>query len=158
MDKAIKKQVLRLFTYGLHIVMCQDQDEVNAFTANWLTQVSFEPPLLALSIEHNAKSHTMVSHSKKFTINVLHAGQRDLAGTLGKSALRTPDKLAGIPYTITDTGYPVLQTALGWVACEVHQSIPVGDSTLFIAEVVAAGMLSEGKPLTMAEAGFRHAG
>jgi len=159
LDQATKKQALRLFTYGLYAVMCADQNDVNAFTANWLTQISFEPPLIALSIENNAKSLTIILNSKKFTINVLRTGQRELAGALGKPASRVPDKLAGIPYTMTDAGYPLLQSALGWVACDVRETMPAGDSTLFIAEVVDAGMLSnEGQPLTMAEAGFRHAG
>ncbi len=158
MDAAIKKQALRLFTYGLYVVMVSDKDEVNAFTANWLTQVSFEPPLLALSIENNAKSLTMIQHSGIFTINVLRSGQRELAGTLGRPALKAPDKLVGIPHIKTGTGYPILQSALGWVACEVRQTVPAGDSTLVLVEVVDAGMLAEGQPLTMAEAGFRHAG
>lgn len=158
MDQAIKKQALRLFTYGLYAVMCADQQEVNAFTANWLTQISFDPPLIAVSIENNARSLSIILNSKKFTINVLQVGQRELAGTLGKSATRTPDKLAGIPYTITNVGYPILQSALGWVACAVQQTVLAGDSTLVIAEVVDAGILAEGTPLTMAEAGFRHAG
>ncbi len=158
MDTAIKKQALRLFTYGLYVVMCADHNNVNAFTANWLTQVSFEPPLVALSIERNATSLAMVSNSKKFTLNVLQAGQRDLAGRLGKPAAKAPDKLADIPYTITEMGYPVLQSALAWVACDVQQIVPAGDSMLVIAEVVDAGLLATGTPLTMAEAGFRHAG
>jgi len=158
LDQSIKKQALRLFTYGLYAVMCAGQQDVNAFTANWLTQISFEPPLVAVSIENNAKSLSIILNSRKFTINVLQTGQRELAGTLGKSATRTPDKLAGIPYTTTNTGYPILQSALGWVACDVQQTVPAGDSTLVVAEVVDAGMLAEGTPLTMAEAGFRHAG
>lgn len=60
MDPAVKKQVLRSFTYGLYAIMSVDKDEVNAFTANWLTQVSFDPPLLAVSIENDAKSLTMI--------------------------------------------------------------------------------------------------
>ncbi len=158
MDPAVKKQVLRLFTYGLYAIMSVDKDEVNAFTANWLTQVSFEPPLLAVSIENDAKSLTMIQNSGTFTINVLQTGQREIAGALGRSAFKVPDKLAGIAHTTTAAGYPILESALGWVACNVRQTIHAGDSTLVIAEVIDAGTLAEGQPLTMAEAGFRHAG
>lgn len=158
MDTAMKKQVLRLFTYGLYIVMCSDNNEVNAFTANWLTQVSFEPPLVAVSVENASKSLPMMLHSNKFTINVLRSGQRELAGMLGKSALKAPNKLEGISYTMHDKGYPVLQEALGWIACDIRQTMPAGDSTLIVAQVVNAGMLAEGQALTMSEAGFKHAG
>jgi len=158
MDPMIKKQALRTFTYGLYIVMCAENGEVNAFTANWLTQVSFDPPLLAVSIENNSKSLPMIQRSGKFTVNVLSSDQRELAGKLGKSALKHPDKLVGIPYNLEADGIPNLDDALAWVACEVRQTMPTGDSTLVVAEIVNAAILSEGQPLTMAEAGFRHAG
>lgn len=158
MDPAVKKQALRLFTYGLYVVTCIDGDEVNAFTANWLTQVSFEPPLVAVSVENTSKSLPMILRSRKLTINVLHAGQRELAGQLGRSAFKAPDKLQGIRYDLLEDDTLVLHDALGWVACEVLQSVEAGDSTLLVAEVVNAGMLAEGEPLTMRAAGFRHAG
>lgn len=158
MDPAIKKQTLRLFTYGLYVIMCNDGEMVNGFTANWLTQVSFEPPLLAVSVENDSKSLPMILRSGKFTVNVLRSGQRELAGALGKSALKQPNKLDSVAYSIRTDGYPILHDALAWVACNVRQSVEAGDSTVIIAEIMDVGMLAEGQPLTMNEAGFRHAG
>jgi flavin reductase (DIM6/NTAB) family NADH-FMN oxidoreductase RutF len=158
MDLAVKKQVLRLFTYGLYAVTCLEGDETNAFTANWLSQVSFDPPLLAVSIENASKSLPMIQRSRKFAVNVLRSGQNKLAGTLGRSALKNPEKLKGIAYSTNADGYVVLHDALAWVACEVQQIVPAGDSTLIVAAVVDTGLLGEGAALTMAEAGFRHAG
>jgi flavin reductase (DIM6/NTAB) family NADH-FMN oxidoreductase RutF len=158
MDQAIKKQALRHFTYGLYAVSCAEGDDINAFTANWLTQVSFEPPLLAVSVENDSKSLPMIERTRKFAVNVFYSGAKGLAGTLGKSGLKNPNKLAGIGYTVQQDGYVILNEALSWVACEVRQVVPAGDSTLVIAEVVDAGILGEGEPLTMKEAGFRHAG
>ncbi|GHO82972.1 flavin reductase family protein [Dictyobacter formicarum] len=158
MDPAVKKQALRTFTYGLYVVMSKEDEVVNAFTANWLTQVSFEPPLIAVSIENDAKSLSMIQHSQAFTINVLKTGQRDLAGQLGRSYNKNPDKLAGISYSLQQDTYPVLNDALAWITCKVQNTMPAGDSTLIIAEVIDAGVQAEGASLTMNEAGFRHAG
>lgn len=158
MDLNLKKQVLRTFTYGLYAVSCANEGEVNIFTANWLTQISFDPPLIAVSVETVSKSLPMILRSRKFTINVLRSGDRELAGKLGKSALRQPDKLAGVGYDIGENGCPILHDALAWVACSVRHTVEAGDSMLIVADVVDVGMLSEGQPLTMAEAGFRHAG
>lgn len=158
MEQAIKKKVLRTFTYGLYAISCADGGEVNIFTANWLTQVSFEPPLLALSVENDSKSLPMILRSRVFTVNVLRSGQRELAGKLGKSAIYHPDKLAGIAFELGANGCPVLNEALAWVACEVKHTMEAGDSTLLLAEVVDTGLLGEGQPLTMVEAGYRHAG
>ncbi|GCE24672.1 flavin reductase [Dictyobacter alpinus] len=158
MDPATKKQALRAFTYGLYVIMSKENEVVNAFTANWLTQVSFEPPLIAVSIENNARSLAMIKQTQTFTINVLRTGQRELAGQLGRSYNKNPDKLTDIAYHLQDNRYPILDAALSWVACEVRNMVPAGDSTLCIAEVIDAGVLAEGTSLTMNEAGFRHAG
>ena len=158
LDPQLKKQVLRTFTYGLYAVSCANEGEVNAFTANWLSQVSFEPPLVAVSNENNTKSLPMILRSRKFIINVYREGDRELAGQLGKSALKHPEKLAGVAYTPGPGGAPILRDALAWVACEVRHTVEAGDSTLVVAEVVEVGMQDEGQPLTMKAAGFRHAG
>src|SRR6266436_3753101 len=158
MDPNVKKQVLRTFTYGLYAVSCADEGEINAFTANWLSQASFDPPLLMLSVENTSRSLPMILHSHIFTVNVLRSGGRDLAGKLGKSAIQHPDKLLGVGYQLGANGCPILHEALAWIACEVRHTIPAGDSTVIVAEVVDIGILAEGQALTMAEAGFRHAG
>ena len=158
MDPATKKKVLRTFTYGLYAVSCASEGEVNVFTANWLTQVSFEPPLIAVSVENTSKSLPMILRSRVFTVNVLRSGSRELAGKLGKSALQHPEKLSGVEYDLGANGCPILHEALAWIACEVRNTAPAGDSTLIVAEVVDVGILGEGQALTMAEAGFRHAG
>ncbi len=158
MDINTKRKVLRTFTYGLYAVSCSDEGEVNAFTANWLSQASFDPPLLMVSVENASRSLPMILHSRVFTVNVLRSGGRELAGKLGKSAIQHPDKLVGLDYEVGANGCPILRDALAWVACEVRHTAPAGDSTLIIAEVVDTGMLAEGQALTMAEAGFRHAG
>lgn len=158
MDVAVKKQVLRTFTYGLYAVSCADSGEVNLFTANWLTQVSFDPPLIAVSVENDSKSLPMILRSRAFTVNVLRSGSRELAGRLGKSAVQHPNKLNGVEYTPGTNGCPILQDAVAWVACNVLRTTEAGDSTLIVAEVVDVGMQDEGAALTMAEAGFKHAG
>ena len=84
MDAQSKKQVLRTFTYGLYAVSCANEGEVNIFTANWLTQVSFDPPLIAVSVENASKSLPMILRSRKFTVNVLRSGDRELAGQHGR--------------------------------------------------------------------------
>ena len=113
MDPKIKKQVLRTFTYGLYAISCADEGEVNIFTANWLTQASFDPPLVAVSIENVSKSLPMILHSRIFTINVLRSGGRELAGKLGKSALQQPDKLAGIGFEVFDAHMSAVEGSIG---------------------------------------------
>jgi flavin reductase (DIM6/NTAB) family NADH-FMN oxidoreductase RutF len=157
-DPAARRTVLRRLTYGLYVIGVSDGVDANVFTANWLTQVSFDPPLLALSVENDCRSHAIIERSRKFAVSVLETGRRDVAGDLGRHSTETPAKLSKVAHRFAANGCPVLEDALGYLACEVESSTPAGDSTLYVARVTEAVSLKEGEPLTMREAGFRHAG
>jgi flavin reductase (DIM6/NTAB) family NADH-FMN oxidoreductase RutF len=158
LDPAAKRIVLRLFTYGLYVIGVSDGTDANVFTANWLTQVSFDPPLLALSVENDCRSHGIIERGRKFAVSVLETGRREMAGDLGRHSTESPDKLSKVAHRFASNGCPVVEDALGYLACEVESSTPAGDSTLYVARVTEAVSLKEGEPLTMRETGFRHAG
>lgn len=158
MDEVAKKEALRLFTYGLYAVTCEGDGKRNAFTANWLSQVSFDPPLVVVSVENDSVSLPIIRGTRRFAINVFDAEQRDLAGQLGKSYSKHPDKIEGLQWGVSESGYSVLLNTLAYVECEVESETPAGDSTLVLGRVVGARVLRHEEPLTMLAAGFKHAG
>jgi len=159
MDPAIKKKSLRLFTYGLYVVTTQHGTESGAFLANWVTQCSFEPPLLALAVEQDAHSLAVLRASGRFALHVLESGQRELAGAFGRATAKVGAKLPGHPTEVGSTGAPLLTAeTLAAVECRVLSETPAGDHVLLIAAVVDAHAWREGVPLSMAEAGFRYSG
>ena len=159
MDPAVKKTVLRWFTYGLHAVTAAHGGEVAMMTANFVTQASFTPPHVTLAVEVDSHTHRLIEASRAFAVNVYGADQRDLAGRLGRQTAKLPDKIEGIAWRAGPaTGSPLVEGCLGWVECRVTGSLPSGDHTVYVAEVVEAGVNREGTPLAMAEAGFRHSG
>jgi flavin reductase (DIM6/NTAB) family NADH-FMN oxidoreductase RutF len=158
LDLQARKAALRSFTYGLYAVTCRNGEQANAFTANWLTQASFDPPLVAVSVENDSRSLPMIRSSGFFAVNVLASGDRELAGSLGKPSRSAPGKLAGVDYSYGVTGCPLLKRAIAAVECRVVAEMPAGDSTIVLGEVVTAHKLGDAAPLTMAETGFRHFG
>ncbi len=52
MDEAAKKAILRHFPYGLYVVTVAHDGDQHGMTANWLTQASFEPPMIVVAIEN----------------------------------------------------------------------------------------------------------
>src|SRR5918911_4576387 len=119
MDEAAKKSVLRLIPYGLFAVTASDGQVESGMTANWLTQVSFEPPLLAVAVENDARTLQLIRAGGHFAVNVLATGQRELAGLLGRKSRNVPDKLQQTEYRAGETGAPILADALGAVECHV---------------------------------------
>jgi len=131
-----------------------------AFLANWLSQCSFDPPLLMLSVENESRTRNFIEASGFFAVHVLASGQREFAGMLGRSGRTTPDKLKGVrwhPSPLTQS--PLLEDTLGYLECRVRGTMPAGDSTIVVGEVVDAflGDLALA-PLTMQETGFKHFG
>ena len=159
MDPEVKKKVLRWFTYGLHAVTAAAADETAMMTANFIAQSAFTPPHLMLAVEVDSKTHRVIEASRAFAVNVYDAGQRELAGQLGRHSAKQPQKAEGVVWRPgPETGSPILEGCLGWLECRVSGSLPSGDHTVYVAEVVEAGVNGEGAPLTMAESGFRHSG
>lgn len=159
MNEAAKKTVLRHFPYGLHgvTVMCEGED--HGMTANWVMQAAFTPPMVAVAIENESKSLPMIRDARAFAVNVFAAGQRELAARLGRSSRNAPHKLHGVatrPAPIT--GAPILTEALGWLECRLVATMPSGDHTLVLGEVVEAGIEREGQALTLAETGMKYSG
>ena len=162
MNTDAKKQVLRSVVYGLYALGVRDAAEgsgAHAMTVNWVTQASFEPPMLAVAVENESRSLPLVRAAGAFALSVLPAGARQLAGRLGRSSATTPNKLAGVAHHPGPaTGAPVLDDATGWLECRVVSELPSGDHVLVLAEVVEAGVQRPAETLTLRETGFRYAG
>jgi flavin reductase (DIM6/NTAB) family NADH-FMN oxidoreductase RutF len=159
MDNALKKTVLRLFTYGVYAVTARQGAEVSLMTANWLTQCSFEPPLIVLAVEVDSHSRQVIEASGAFAINLYESGQRELAGSLGRTFAKHPEKVSDTAWTPSPhTGSPLLPNTLGWIECKIISNMPAGDHILFVAEVLDVGLNHEGQPLTLKETGFKYAG
>ncbi len=160
MDIQAKRNVLRSFTYGMYAVTAQHENRNGVFLANWLSQCSFEPPMLMLAVERDATTLALLRASGFFAVHVLVSGQREFAGMLGKSARTNPRKLDAArwqPSALTQN--PILQDTLGYVECRVTDETPAGDSVVVVGEIIAAELFSaELAPLTMQETGFKHFG
>jgi flavin reductase (DIM6/NTAB) family NADH-FMN oxidoreductase RutF len=160
MNPEAKKTVLRMVTYGLYAVTARHGADRGVFTANWLSQASFEPPLVMLSVELDSSTLPIIRQSGRFTICPLANDQRDLAGDLGRPKRRAGDKFETLrlDVTETDSGDLAIANTLGYLVCNVQWEMPAGDSVVLLGEVVDAVILNDANPLTMREAGFRHAG
>lgn len=158
MDLEVKKKALRKIVHGVYVVGVKDKSHLNAFTATWITQVSFQPPLVAVGINQSSISFRMIQDSRVFVINFLGSGQKLLAQHFLKPAHLGGDKLAGIRYRLGATGAPILEEAMAFVECEVRAIHPAGDHSIVVGEVVEAGVGPDADPLTLQETGWHYGG
>ena len=158
MNDAAKELVLRQFRYGLYALTVKHQGDEHGITATWVSQASADPAMVVVAVENNSKTIGMVRDAHHFALNVLRQGQRELAAKLGRASASTPHKLKGIKTKPAPTsGAPILTEALGWVECRVVATLPSGDHTLVLGEVLEAGVEQQGAaPLTPEEAGLSY--
>ena len=150
------KPALEQISYGLYVVGSKNGDEVNGMTANWLTQVSFEPRMVALAVE--ARSHTManIRASQVFSVNVIAEADTNLIEKFVEPQQRAGNKLGGIAFRLGQTGCPILEQAIAWLECEVEQVVAAGDHELVIGRVVDGDEQREGEPLTLRAMGWSY--
>jgi flavin reductase (DIM6/NTAB) family NADH-FMN oxidoreductase RutF len=141
-------------SYGVYVVGVAAGDRRDGFTAAWVMQASFDPLLLALSINSSNASYELLHAGGGFTVNVLKQGQLELARRFGTRSGRNEDKLAGIRWRPGRTGAPILEQALAYFDCELAGRHRAGDHELVLGRVVDGKILDPGAaPLTYADTG-----
>jgi len=139
------RSVMGHFATGVTVVTAATPEGPVGMTANAVCSLSLEPLLLLVAFDNEARTLSAVHRTGRFGVNVLAAGQEELA-RLFASKLRDRDKFAGIAHTVND-GIPVLDGVLAWVGCRLERLIPAGDHTIGIGAVEAAEAGQEGTPL-----------
>jgi len=158
MDAAATKAILEHFPYGLYVVTVVHDGEEHGMTANWITQASFDPPMLAVAIENTSRTISLIRDAHHFAVSLLTTAQRELAGKLGRSSEQAPQKLKGVKTKLAPIAQtPVLTEAVGWVECRAVASLPAGDHTLVLGEILEAGIENgDAAALTLKEAGMKY--
>ena len=141
MDQQTKKTALRMITHGLYLLTVAQEGRLNASTVSWLSQASFDPPLVMVGVKANTTTHTMLEETGQFAINLLAVSQTDMAQTFFKHAEHEGDRLSG--YTFEPgpvTGAPLFLDAPAWFECRTTDIVKGGDHTVVVAQVVETGV------------------
>jgi flavin reductase (DIM6/NTAB) family NADH-FMN oxidoreductase RutF len=147
-------ELFRTITLGVYAVGVTDGQRQDAFTAAWVMQASFDPLILAISINPDNASYELLHATGGFTVNVLKRGQLELARRLGTRSGRDLDKLANTRTRPGRLGSPILEEALAYFECELMGRTRAGDHELVLGRVIDGKILDPtASPLTYAETG-----
>jgi flavin reductase (DIM6/NTAB) family NADH-FMN oxidoreductase RutF len=100
-----------------------------------------------VGVKADSHAHAVIKGAGAFALNVLGKGQDALAYTFFKPAERQGSTISGQPYRAGTTGAPILAATPAYVECRLIASVEKGDHSLFVGEVVDAGVakLPEGR-------------
>jgi flavin reductase (DIM6/NTAB) family NADH-FMN oxidoreductase RutF len=144
-------ELFQQISHGVYVIGVSDGERQNAFTAAWVMQVSFNPLLLAISINPGHYSYKLLQAGGVCTVNVLRQDQCALAEHFGSAGIK--DKMAGFQWQTDKTGVPILSESLAYFDCQLSHFADAGDHKIAICKVIAAARLNEGRPLLYAQTG-----
>ncbi len=139
------KDILRMFQYGLFVAASPSPDGPRAATVSWVTQVSFEPKLIAVAMRRGTTICQAVEASRRFALHVVGAQQADIARAFFKTTPAGADEIAGYAFTLSERDVPILNAAAAWLECEVcEEAGQAGDHAVFVARIVDGAINTPG--------------
>ncbi len=142
-DSKKQREILGKFATGVTIATTATSDQTWGMTANAVTSLSLDPPLVLLAIVKETQSHALFQSAGCFALNILTVEQVDLSNRFASAG---PKDFAGIATRRAATGSPIIEGSLGWVDCRLQEILPGGDHDIFIGEILD-GAVGDGEPL-----------
>jgi flavin reductase (DIM6/NTAB) family NADH-FMN oxidoreductase RutF len=153
-----KKKALRMITYGMYIVTASDGAQIAAGAINWLSQASFQPPLIMVGIKVESNLHRLVKATGALAINICAEDQKDLAASFFAPSKIEGNTINGYMFEKGETGAPLLLDTPAFVEARVVGAVEKGDHSVFVVEVINAGVRRDAKPLDMWTTGWYYGG
>jgi flavin reductase (DIM6/NTAB) family NADH-FMN oxidoreductase RutF len=149
------RTVMRRYPFGVSVVTVDLDGERLGLTLASLSSLALEPPLVGLSIAHQAALHELLRAAGGFAVSLLGAGQEGLAQHFSRGV--PPIAMWHGVEAVEGPRGPLLAGCVGWLECELAAEHPAGDHTLFVGVVERAEVGAEGPPLLRLDGEYRSA-
>jgi len=160
-DDELLNRVTWKIPNALALIGSRAGDTWNGMTTSWITQLSMEPVLIGVGVDNTAVTHRLISDGGAFTVNLWSAEDTRVfvkfskPATFDAAAMTLNDR----PVRTEVTGAPVFVDAVAWMDCAVRATHVLGTHTLFVGEVVAAGIGDDGaRPASMSDTRMKYGG
>ena len=132
------------FVTGVCLVTALGPEGPSGMTANAVTSLSLDPPLMIVCFASTARTLAAVEHSRRFGVQFLAHDQEDVAARFA-SKMPEREKFAGLAWS-ERAGVPSIDGCLAWLGCELRDLHSGGDHLIGVGEVVDLWR-GEGEPL-----------
>jgi flavin reductase (DIM6/NTAB) family NADH-FMN oxidoreductase RutF len=138
------RKTLGQFATGVTIVTTRDASgRPMGLTVNAFASVSLEPPLVLVCIDDRSETHGGFEASGVFGVSVLSEEQE---GWSRRFAMPGQEKFAPADLMLGETGVALVPDALAHIECRVSATLPGGDHTIYVGEVLRLHV-APGRPL-----------
>jgi len=143
-DQALFRRTLGHFCSGVTVVTSLDGGDPVGFACQSFAALSLDPPLVLFCPRTGSASWRRIQRTGHFCVNVLTEDQRDVSRIFGTSG---PDKFAGLAWSASPGGAPILDGVLTWVDAVIEDVHEAGDHQVVIGRVTGLGECAPARPL-----------
>ena len=143
-DPRLMRDVLGHFASGVTVLTADTDAGPIGFTCQSFSSLSLDPPLVAFAPARSSRTWAQLRTLGRFCINVLAEGQDAVSQNFARSGA---DKFAGVPWTPSPHGSPVLDDVIAWIDGELWAEYDGGDHTIVVARVLDLGAAPDRRPL-----------
>jgi flavin reductase (DIM6/NTAB) family NADH-FMN oxidoreductase RutF len=133
------KRCLGQMMKGVEVVGAHHDGVTRAYCSHWVTQVSFEEPIVMASVSPKHDTHALMAASGQFSVSILAGDQVGIGQYFSypgrKFRYIADEYLEQMP----GSDLPVVPNCIAWLRCEIFQQMPMADHDLFFARVVEVG-------------------
>jgi flavin reductase (DIM6/NTAB) family NADH-FMN oxidoreductase RutF len=147
LDSEKLRHAMRAWTTGVAVVTATHAGQQYGMTVNSFTSISLEPPLVSVTLKQLTHTHDLVVKSGVFAVTILTAEQKELSDLFAGKLPNIMDRFEGLQTEKLAIDAPILKNGMAYFNCRLVNSMPIGENTLFIAEVIAAQGEGAGEPL-----------
>ena len=141
------KDVMARWASGVTIATTRSKASPLGMTVSSFASVSLHPAQVLICVNRNASTYAAIEESGYFAVNLLAVEHLEWGVRFAGLRPEVTDRFEGIGWLTAQTGAPILPGVLGWLDCRLRHAFASGDHTIFVGEVVASGVYSDGAPL-----------
>ena len=130
---------------GCLILSVQHMERRTGVLVSWVQQAAFEPPSLSVCLKRDRPAVELLDGSGQCMLNVIGEDPTAMFKHFGRGFPLDEDAFAGLQIQETQFG-PLLLGCIAHLGCRVREKIFAGDHALYVVEVVAGNITSDGKP------------
>jgi len=139
------EQALGRIVGTLCIVTCQQGEVKGAMVASWICQATFNPPGITVAVAKERALESLMHKGDSFVVNILAQGDHlGLMKHFLKNFAPGQDRFAGVDFTISQQGNPILKESLAYLECKVQNRMECGDHWLIYATTEKGKVFHEG--------------
>ncbi|SNR76484.1 NADH-FMN oxidoreductase RutF, flavin reductase (DIM6/NTAB) family [Blastococcus mobilis] len=143
-DPRVMRDVLGHFASGVTVLTAVTEEGPIGFTCQSFSSLSLDPPLIAFAPARTSQTWPRLREIGRFCVNVLAEGQDAVSQTFARPGT---DRFAGVHWTPSVHGSPVLDDVVAWIDGELWAEYDGGDHTIVVARVLDLGAHPERRPL-----------